>query len=47
MELDSVMTPYSYRADPSVSQFDDSAPIVIFDGMCVLCSDWRAMDDGA
>lgn len=30
--------PYSYRSDPAVPPFDDSAPIVIFDGMCVLCS---------
>lgn len=30
--------PYSYRTDPSVPAFDDSKPIVIFDGMCVLCS---------
>lgn len=30
--------PYSYRADPSVPPFDDSYPIVIFDGHCVLCS---------
>ncbi len=30
--------PYSYRADPAVPAFDDSAPLVIFDGHCVLCS---------
>jgi predicted DCC family thiol-disulfide oxidoreductase YuxK len=30
--------PYSYRDDPSIPAFDDSAPIIIFDGMCVLCS---------
>ena len=30
--------PYSYRADPSVPRFDDSKPIIVFDGMCVLCS---------
>lgn len=30
--------PFSYRADPSVPKFDDSAPLVIFDGHCVLCS---------
>jgi predicted DCC family thiol-disulfide oxidoreductase YuxK len=29
---------YSYRTDPLVPQFDDSAPLIIFDGMCVLCS---------
>jgi predicted DCC family thiol-disulfide oxidoreductase YuxK len=30
--------PYSYRADPAVPRFDDSHPVVIFDGLCVLCS---------
>jgi predicted DCC family thiol-disulfide oxidoreductase YuxK len=30
--------PYSYREDPSVPAFDDHAPIVIFDGLCVLCA---------
>lgn len=30
--------PYSYRADPSVPPFDDSVPLIIFDGHCVLCS---------
>lgn len=29
---------YSYRQDPAVPDFDDGSPIVIFDGMCVLCS---------
>jgi predicted DCC family thiol-disulfide oxidoreductase YuxK len=29
---------YSYRGDPSVPPFDDSRPIIIFDGLCVLCS---------
>ena len=31
-------TAYSYRNDPSVPAFDDTRPIVIFDGLCVLCS---------
>jgi predicted DCC family thiol-disulfide oxidoreductase YuxK len=31
-------TAYSYRDDPAVPTFDDTRPIVIFDGMCVLCS---------
>jgi predicted DCC family thiol-disulfide oxidoreductase YuxK len=31
-------TAYSYRHDPAVPAFDDSRPIVIFDGLCVLCS---------
>src|SRR5512136_294134 len=30
---------YSYRADPLVPKFDDSRPLLIFDGHCVLCSD--------
>jgi len=30
--------PFSYRTDPSVPPFDDAHPLVIFDGMCVLCS---------
>lgn len=30
--------PYSYREDPSVPPFDDRAPLIIFDGVCVLCS---------
>jgi predicted DCC family thiol-disulfide oxidoreductase YuxK len=30
--------PYSYRSDPAVPKFDDSAPLIIFDGYCVLCS---------
>lgn len=33
-----VARPYSYRDDPEVPAFDDSAPLVIFDGYCVLCS---------
>ncbi len=32
------LTAYSYRNDPAVPAFDDSQPIVIFDGLCVLCS---------
>jgi len=30
--------PFSYRDDARVPRFDDSRPLVIFDGMCVLCS---------
>jgi predicted DCC family thiol-disulfide oxidoreductase YuxK len=29
---------YSYRADGAVPKFDDSRPLLIFDGLCVLCS---------
>ena len=32
--------PHSYRDDASVPRFDDSRPIVVFDGVCVLCSGW-------
>ena len=42
------MDRYSYRADPSVPPFDDGTPIVIFDGLCVLCStgvDWMIRHD--
>jgi predicted DCC family thiol-disulfide oxidoreductase YuxK len=42
--------PYSYRDDPSIPAFDDSAPIIIFDGMCVLCStgvQWMLARDSA
>lgn len=31
--------PFSYRADPAVPAFDDSEPLFIFDGFCVLCSE--------
>ncbi len=30
--------PYSYQSDPSVPKFDDSKPLFVFDGVCVLCS---------
>jgi predicted DCC family thiol-disulfide oxidoreductase YuxK len=29
---------FAYRRDPRVQAFDDSHPIVIFDGACVMCS---------
>jgi len=31
---------FSYREDPSVPAFDDSRPVIIFDGHCVFCSGW-------
>jgi predicted DCC family thiol-disulfide oxidoreductase YuxK len=31
-------TAYSYRNDASVPAFDDTRPLLIFDGLCVLCS---------
>lgn len=39
---------YRYRADPDVPAFDDSEPLIIFDGLCVLCSngiDWMMKRD--
>jgi predicted DCC family thiol-disulfide oxidoreductase YuxK len=30
--------PHSYRTDPAVPPFDDTVPLIIFDGHCVLCS---------
>lgn len=30
--------PYSYRSDPAVPTFDDAAPLLVFDGDCVMCS---------
>src|SRR5690348_8264729 len=32
--------PYSYRRDPLVPSFRDDRPIIVFDGLCVLCSGW-------
>jgi predicted DCC family thiol-disulfide oxidoreductase YuxK len=32
------MAPYSYRDDPSVPPFADDKPVIIFDGLCALCS---------
>lgn len=31
---------YSYRNDPAVPPFPDDKPIIVFDGYCVLCSEW-------
>jgi predicted DCC family thiol-disulfide oxidoreductase YuxK len=36
--LRSERVPYSYRSDPCVPKFPDDHPIIIFDGVCVLCS---------
>ena len=30
--------PYSYRDDPDVPAFVDDKPIIVFDGLCALCS---------
>ncbi len=30
--------PYSYRDDAAVPAFDDTPPLIIFDGLCVLCA---------
>ncbi len=29
---------FSYRADPAVPAFPDDKPLIVFDGLCVLCS---------
>jgi len=29
---------FSWRSDPAVPPFPDEAPLVVFDGVCVLCS---------
>ena len=34
--------PFSWRTDPAVPAFDDSAPLFVFDGVCVLCSSGSA-----
>jgi predicted DCC family thiol-disulfide oxidoreductase YuxK len=33
---------YSYRSDPAVRAFPDDRPIILFDGLCALCSGWAA-----
>ena len=30
--------PYGYRSDPSVPPFPDDTALLVFDGVCVLCS---------
>jgi predicted DCC family thiol-disulfide oxidoreductase YuxK len=37
-ELRDRREPYSYRADALVPSFPDDKPILLFDGVCVLCS---------
>jgi predicted DCC family thiol-disulfide oxidoreductase YuxK len=34
----SAAPPYSYRADQAVPAFPDDTALVVFDGVCVLCS---------
>lgn len=31
---------YSYRSDPAVPAFADDRPLILFDGICALCSSW-------
>jgi predicted DCC family thiol-disulfide oxidoreductase YuxK len=33
---------FSWRGDPAVPRFDDSRPLFVFDGVCVLCSSGAA-----
>jgi predicted DCC family thiol-disulfide oxidoreductase YuxK len=35
---DAARVPYSYRSDPHVPAFPDDHPIIVFDGVCVLCT---------
>lgn len=30
--------PYSYRNDPALAQLPDDKPLIVFDGVCVLCT---------
>ena len=30
--------PYSYRGDATVAAFPDDQPVIVYDGVCVLCS---------
>lgn len=32
------MTAYSYRHDPKVPEFQDDRSIIVFDGVCAMCS---------
>ena len=34
----SQMPPYSYRNDPQVPRFPDDKALIVFDGVCVLCT---------
>ena len=34
----SVGRPYSYRTDPGVPAFPDDKALIVFDGVCVMCS---------
>lgn len=36
-------SPYSYRDDPTVPDFPDDRPIIVFDGHCVFCSAWARL----
>jgi predicted DCC family thiol-disulfide oxidoreductase YuxK len=36
----SLQTPYGYRLDRAVPPLRDDKPVIVFDGMCSLCSGW-------
>ena len=38
--MSNLTKPYSYREDLQVPAFPDDKPIIVFDGVCVLCSGW-------
>ncbi len=35
-----IVSPYSYKDDLAVPDFKDDKPIIVFDGHCVLCSNF-------
>lgn len=38
MDRSMISPAYSYRDDATVPAFDDTKPLIIFDGLCVLCT---------
>ena len=34
----STTQPYAYKSDAAVPAFDDTKPLIVYDGVCVLCS---------
>ena len=36
------LPPYSYRNDPQVPRFPDDKGLIVFDGVCVLCTSWAS-----
>jgi predicted DCC family thiol-disulfide oxidoreductase YuxK len=40
MAIETLDAGYSYRTDPTVPNFPDDRPIIVFNGDCALCSGW-------